>query len=79
MVYMTTVVKNKSPPILFNCDHPETLEQDLSGINSNFSTWELILCNYINDNFQLNTFVLAFIWCVLFHLSYIDISEFMSI
>lgn len=36
--YMTTVIKNKLLPILFNWGYPKTLKQDLSGINSNSYT-----------------------------------------
>lgn len=78
--YMTTVIKNKLLPILFNWGYPKTLKQDLSGINSNSYTWELILYNYINDSFQHYIYVLAFIFCVLIsHLLCINISEFISI
>lgn len=58
---MTTLIKNKSLPILFNCDHPKTLKQDLSEINSNSSTWELVFYDYINDNFQHYIYVLSLV------------------
>ena len=67
--YLTTVIKNKLLPILFNWGYPKTLKQDLSGMNSNSYTWELILYNNINDSFQHYIYVLAFICCVLIFLN----------